>query len=163
MRVEITLEKYKKHYNSYFDNPKVEYEIKEVWEYYHQNIYPYLSIISMYRQENQDKYANDKQIQMALFINRDMWMHCKKTFKGLKSALNGKAVRMDMMVQAQLIKEMMFNPNAKYIEMGLKRWDEGYNPKGDTVEIEMPSTLKVEIKDERKNDEELKEYSKKIE
>jgi hypothetical protein len=158
MRVEITLPRYKKLYQDYFDSDNVHLDIEDVYEYYHANIYPYLSLISSYRSE--ENYATYEQIRTALFINKEHWRHCKKTFKGLRSALKGKAVKMDMMVQAQLIKEMLNNPNAKYIEMGLKRYDEGYNPKGESVQVELPSTLKVEYSDMKKSDEELDKHNK---
>ena len=162
MRTEITLDKYVKFYQGVFDKKYPEFDIEDVWEYYHNNIFPYLSIISQYRQENTDKCATHKQIQMALFINKDYWKICKSTFKGLKSALNGKAVRMDIMVQAQLVKEIINNPNGKYIQMGLERWDDGYKPKGESTTIEMPETLKVEYRNVKKSDEELEAHAKKF-
>jgi len=158
MRIEITLNKYKKLYEDYFNQDNIELELEDVYEYYHENIYPFLSLIASYRSE--ENFATEKQIRMALYINNEYWKHCKKTFKGLRSALKGQAIKMDMMVQAQLIKEMITNPNAKYIEMGLKRYDEGYNPKGESVQVELPSTLKVEYKDMRKSDEDLEKHNK---
>ena len=159
MRYEISLERYKKLHQEDIDKYKsVQLDIEEVWDYYHMNIYPLLPLIAKYRNEKDLKnYAKIDQIKDALCFEHHMWNICKKTFKGLRTALMGKEIKMGLFAQATLIKAMQDEPNAKIIEMGLLRYDEDYKPKQDKVQVEMPKTIEIKIEDRNMSDDELNE------
>jgi len=106
--------------------------------------------------------ATYEQIRNALYINMKMWKICKKTFRGLSSALKGRQINMALKAQADLQRELYSNPNAKLIEMGLLRYDEGYKPKGDVTTVELPKTLNVTYEDKRKTDKELEVHANKF-
>ena len=158
-RVEISYDNYEKEYGELI-RTKTNFAVEEVYEYYHNNIFPILPLIARYRSGDSELYATTDQIKAGFYLADKMFKICKKTFQGLKSAMNGKAIRLDMLVQGTLINELYENPSAKYVELGLKRFDEGYNPKGENTTIELPKTLTVEYKNVQKSDEELKDYEK---
>ena len=154
MRNEIAYDKFNKIHGDKCINAG--YEVEDVYEYYHEHIYPYLPLIARYRDErNVEIYADLETIRFSLYINKGYWKICRKVFKGLITALNGKATRMDLMVQGVLVKELQTNPNAKYVDMGMLRYDEGYKPKGDKTELAIPKTISFEVRQARLPDEEF--------
>jgi len=157
MRYEISLERYKKLHQEDIDKYKsVQLDIEEVWDYYHMNIYPLLPLIAKYRNEKDLKnYATEEQIKDALCFEHHMWYICKKTFKGLRTSLKGKNIKMGLLAQATLLKAMKDSPNAKIIEMGLIRYDEEYKPKGQEVKLDVPKTIDIKVVDASVNEEDL--------
>ena len=155
MKVEITLDKYVKKHGEYLTSKG--YDPETIWKYYHENIFFALPIISKERMS--EAPPTYQQIRMALYIGSDMWRICKKTFRGLKSALNGKQIGMKLKTQLDLQREVYSNPNARILEMQFVRYDDEYKPKGQETIIELPKTLEVTVKNVKKTDKELEAHA----
>ncbi len=131
-------------------------DAEDVWEYYHKNIYPFLTIIS--KERKLETPPKEIEIQYALYVTKPLWRACKNTFVGLRQALAGEGASMKFKAQVDLQREVYNNPNAKYIEMQMKRYDDEYNVKGQEAVIELPKTLQVVVEDKRMSDEELEDF-----
>jgi hypothetical protein len=156
MKVEVSLNVYKEKHGEYLLSKG--YDAEDVWTYYHKHIYWALPLISSER--NKDVQPTYEQIRLALYINSHYWVVCKKTFKGLVSALQGKQIVMKVKSQLDLQREIFRNPSAKLLEMQSVRYDDEYKPKGQDTVIELPKTLEVTVKNVKKTDKELEAHAK---
>lgn len=133
---------------------KYGYDAEEVWLYYHQNIFPFLSLIS--KEMNSETPPTQEQVRYSLYVSNDMWLACKKTFVGLRRALQGKSASMKLKAQIDLQREVFNNPNAKYIEMQSKRYDDEFTKSDDNV-VELPKTLNVTVSNSKLSDKEIED------
>ena len=118
-----------------------------LFDEYNTKVSPYISLI---QQWSADKIS-ERRIQLALEISGNVHKACKEYFNEYKEALKNKEVVMDLVAQKSLVTAVKLNPvQPKLVEMQLKRYDDIWNNKGNNEnEINIPTTINVEIQDKR--------------
>lgn len=152
---EIDIEEFEKEFGKFIESKGL--VAKKLYNYYYNDVYPYLDLISSYR--GRDEPVTKEIIQNVLGIGGQYMRVMEDVFPELKQAMEAKQGYMDLVAQKALIKANLLKPeNSKPIEMMLERWDKGYKPK-DGNEVELPSQLNITIKNEKKEDKELEPYA----
>ena len=128
-----------------------------VYENYHKHIKPYIAMIESFL-AREDR-PSDKVLKSALGISSRLWNASAECFEEFGLAVSLPEEYMEIKAQIDLQKglEGTEYKNPKILEMQLQRYDKGYK-KNAEVEVELPTTLKVEILDKSLGDEELKEH-----
>ena len=133
-----------KEYISYnFD----EEELIEIYEQYKEKVEPYLSVITEFKIGTQK--ITDKEVRAVLQVSYHYFQFMKKAFPELKEALtsNQSVMKFKSMYDVQRGIIATEYKNAKILEMQSKRYDDEYNAQGDSVEVNLPKTLEVNIVD----------------
>jgi hypothetical protein len=127
------------------------------YETYYSNIHPYIDVIAKYRISGDTEFLKEKYIREQLGVGLNTWKACKASFAYLRQALKAKTNRMKFKSEIDLQKLIHDNLSSKAVEMQLTLYNDEYKPKGKEVEINMPSTLDINIVDASVNEEELEE------
>ena len=123
-----------------------------VWDFYHNEVRPYLSLITDFRL--QDESTTEKELKIAFGINNNLWRHLKLGFMELVNTLNSKKSVMKFKAQLDLQKGMLAtqHKNPKMVEMQLVRYDDEYKKKQDGTSIQLPEHLEFTITSAKKTD-----------
>ena len=132
-----------------------------VYDSYVEDIKPYLSVISNLIAEGN---VSEKQIKLAMGISGRLWNTCKELFEEFNELIESKEDISRLKADILLLEgiEATEKKNPKMIEMYQHRYNPNYKPKGDKVELELPTTLEINILDSKMEDEELEEYEPNI-
>lgn len=127
----------------------------EVYDKYYENVYPALPVIMKYR-VGDNKVIQDE-LAAALFVNTKMFKAMKQLFPELEYALSVERDIMKMKSEIDLQKGLHATEfkNAKFHEMNLSLYNDEYKNKGQDVQVEIPKTLDIVIRDASVDEETL--------
>lgn len=136
--------------------------IETVYDGYMDFIKPYLPVISDLVVEGK---VSEKQIRLAFGISGVLWNACKDLFEEFAEVLESKESIAQLFADKLLIDGVRATEgkNPKNIEMFQHRYNPKYKPKGDKVDVSLPS-IKIEYVDASVPEEVVSEkYDKEIE
>ena len=128
-----------------------------VYEQYYGKILLYLDLITKY--QNLDKPINQDELRIGLGVSHSAFQASKSYFPEFKAKLDSKYNTMKFKSERDLqrgIEEAVSNP--KLLEMQFRLYNDDYKDKGNNVEVNLPSIIKIEVSDASLTDEELKEF-----
>jgi hypothetical protein len=140
----ITREEYIEQYADVCANRKL--DAGEVYDNYVNKVQPYLSVVTAFRIGNER--AREDQLALALYVGRLEFRTMKQTFKELEEALKAEQSVMKLKSMIDLQRGLIASEykNAKMLDMQSTRYDDEYKNKGDGVEVNIPKTLEINIK-----------------
>jgi hypothetical protein len=140
----ITREEYIEQYGDVCANRKL--DAGEVYDNYVNKVQPYLSVVTAFRIGNER--AREDQLALALYVGRLEFRTMKQTFKELEEALKAEQSVMKLKSMIDLQRGLIASEykNAKMLDMQSTRYDDEYKNKGDGVEVNIPKTLEINIK-----------------
>jgi len=119
--------------------------VVRVYEYYYNNVYPFLELVAQFR--GRENPVSEEIIQNVLKVSPRYFRMMKDIFGELKLALECKQGYMDLVAQVKLLHANNLKPdNAKTVEMLLQRYDKDYK-NNETVDVNIPTTMKIEVVD----------------
>ena len=154
----MTKDEYIEKYNSYFIE-KYRLLAEDVYDNYYTKVYPFLSVITEFRIA--DESIRMRELATALYLSEHEFRAMKETFLELEQSLASKKSLMKFKSMLDVQRGIINTEyrNAKMLEMQSKRYDDEYNPNGSEDNIDIPKTIEVTIRNEKKSDTELKEYA----
>ena len=133
-----------------------------VYEQYYGKIFLYLDLITKY--QNLDKPINQDELRIGLGVSHSAFQASKSYFPEFKAKLDSKYNTMKFKSERDLqraIEEAKANP--KLIELQFKMYNDEWKEKSNSVDINLPSTIKIEIEDASMNEEDLLPYDPNLE